>query len=113
MGRTHRTPHAVLGALATTRLSGLFISKVFDSPRFVFWSETVGRVYPALKKLKANAHVELLEFVPGQDGGKKIHAITDAGLTALTAWLESAIEPMTAASSVSPVTSPAFSTTAL
>lgn len=79
MGRTHRTPHAVLGALATARLSGLFISKVFDSPRFVFWSETVGRVYPALKKLEANAHVELLEFVPGQDGGKKIYGYLGCG----------------------------------
>ncbi len=87
MGRRSRSPFAVLGLVAQTSKSGYDISRMFERARFLFWNESYGQIYPALKKLYeqdlVNRHQEERDVGPT----KKIYTLTPEGEEELARWL--------------------------
>ncbi len=87
MGRRSRSPFAVLGLVAQTSKSGYDISRMFERARFLFWNESYGQIYPALKKLHegglVSRHREEREVGPT----KKIYTLTEEGEEELARWL--------------------------
>jgi PadR family transcriptional regulator AphA len=87
MGRRSRSPFAVLGLVAQTSKSGYDISRMFERARFLFWNESYGQIYPALKKLHegglVDRHREEREVGPT----KKIYTLTEEGEEELARWL--------------------------
>lgn len=87
MGRRSRSPYAVLGLVAQASKSGYDISRMFERARFLFWNESYGQIYPALKKLHDSDLVEQKQEEREVGPTKKIYTLTQKGEEELARWL--------------------------
>jgi len=87
MGRRSRSPFAVLGLVARTSKSGYDISRTFEKARYLFWNESYGQIYPALKKLHERGLVTRHREERDVGPTKKIYTLTDEGRDELARWL--------------------------
>lgn len=88
MGRSDRTKFAVLGVLARGRASGHGLRARFGQARTVYWSEVLGRIYPAFAKLVEERLIERVAWsAQHDDGGRKVYRITQEGSGALASWM--------------------------
>jgi PadR family transcriptional regulator, regulatory protein AphA len=79
--------YAILGFLNYHPYSGYDLKKIFDSSIRHFWSADQSQIYRTLARLTEQSIVEM-EKVPQDDRpDRKVYHITDAGRTALRAWL--------------------------
>jgi DNA-binding PadR family transcriptional regulator len=93
MARSNRTEFAILGMLAREPLSGYDIKKLVGERLAHFWHESLGHIYPVLKRLRERGWV--VRTVQGGQGPPPRHeyAITSEGRAALRAWFREPIEP--------------------
>jgi len=80
------TAHVILGMVSREPRSGYEIKAAVDNSTRFFWAASYGQIYPELKRL---SEVGLVEGVDAPRGDRKrtVYAITEAGETALKAWL--------------------------
>ncbi len=87
-------PHAILGFLEYSPMSGYDLKRNFDQSVAHFWSATQSHIYKALEELENQCLVtsEIIE----QEGkpNRKQYRITDTGRTELRRWLATPL-PMT------------------
>ena len=93
MAASNRTEYAVLGLLALGAQSGYDIKRMADDALGHFWNESIGHIYPILKRLEKRKWVT--KTVETQHGrpDKKVYALTPEGTAALHAWFAQPIEP--------------------
>lgn len=84
--------HTILGMLNCKPSTGYDLKKIMQETSFMPWSGNNNQIYKALLELDDNAFVTS-ELYP-QDGSpsKKVYTITEAGLSELKKWLQSAPE---------------------
>lgn len=82
------TSWAVLGMLTFgEELTGSDLKTWADwSIGFFYWSPSVSQVYSELKKLEAQGFVSYRDVVEEGVRGRRLYAITESGLQAVTAW---------------------------
>jgi DNA-binding PadR family transcriptional regulator len=85
--KTSRTLYAILGLLSKGSASGYDLKKELEKPRYHFWNESYGQIYPMLHRLHKEGWAEL--EVEHQDSGpdRKIYSLTDSGRAHLERWL--------------------------
>lgn len=91
-----QTAFAVLGLLSFDHeLSGYDLKKWADgSLKYFYWSPAISQIYSELKRLQELDYVTSRIVVQDEVRNKRVYKITDAGLAALTAWVEDApVEP--------------------
>jgi PadR family transcriptional regulator AphA len=81
--------YALLGLLARDPLSGYDLARQLKHPIGFYWHARHSQIYPELATLEAAGLVshQVVEQTDRPD--KKVYAITDAGRTALSAWVTS------------------------
>lgn len=84
--RTARTPMVLLGLLTIEPMTGYELRQSVEQTVGHFWRESYGQIYPALRALRDDGLVEVLEDAGGPRG-RKVYAITEAGRDALHDWL--------------------------
>jgi DNA-binding PadR family transcriptional regulator len=90
--RLPTTSYAVLGLLSFGReLSGYDLKKWADhSLHLFFWSPAISNIYGELKRLEGLGYVTAREVPQDDLRNKRVFRVTDGGLAALTAWIDSA-----------------------
>ena len=88
MARTNRTRFAVLGMLAIGERSGYDLKKEFERRMSHFWAESVGQIYPTLKKLLEEGLVSARQDPGTGRRARTVYSITSRGQKELRAWLE-------------------------
>ena len=85
--KTSRTLYAILGLLSKGDASGYDLKKELEKPRYHFWNESYGQIYPMLHRLHKEgwADLEVEHQTSGPD--RKIYSLTDSGLQHLERWL--------------------------
>lgn len=93
MSTSNRTDVALLGLLASEPRSGYDIKKAIEEQLSHFWSESVGNIYPRLKRLHERGL--LTKEVHTQQGrpDRSVYALTDAGHEALRGWFSQPTRP--------------------
>ena len=87
MSRKSRTEFAILGMLTHGPLSGYDLKQLFEERIAHFWAESIGQIYPTLKKLAKAGMVKAKE-TEGHAGPKRIeYRITAKGTKYLRGWL--------------------------
>lgn len=90
---SNRTEFAILGLLADGPRSGYDIRKEVQDTLSHFWNESIGHIYPMLRRLHGKGLVSRrTESTPGKPD-RHVYAITEDGLSELRQWL---IEPIEA-----------------
>ncbi len=87
MARPNRSHFAVLGMLALGERSGYDLKKDFEHRMSHFWAESVGQIYPTLKKLLGEG---LVRAKPSSGSGRRqrtVYALTATGRRQLREWL--------------------------
>ena len=89
------TSYAVLGLLSFGEaLSGYELRKWAESLRFFYWSPAQSQIYSELRRLEKRGLVTKREVPQEGKPDKKMHSITEAGLTEFKRWLnEGELEP--------------------
>jgi DNA-binding PadR family transcriptional regulator len=87
MATGNKTRFPLLGLLTWGPASGYDLKQRIEKSLGNFWSESFGQIYPVLKELQAEGMVQ-----PRGDSGsgqrpRTVYALTEAGRTALEAWL--------------------------
>jgi DNA-binding PadR family transcriptional regulator len=77
--------YALVGLLADAPLNGYDLRKAFESSLFHAWAARYSQIYPALGKLEKAG---LIEVVETGNRGSRVYRATEAGLTAIAAWLQ-------------------------
>jgi DNA-binding PadR family transcriptional regulator len=88
-----RTRYAVLGLLADGPRSGYDIKKEVSERIAHFWNESIGNIYPVLRRLTGEGLVTRSSDAESARA-RAVYRITEAGRKALDAWLR---EPVVAA----------------
>ena len=89
----NRTEFAILGLLAGGQRSGYDIRKEVQDTLSHFWNESIGHIYPMLRRLHGKGLVSRkTESTPGKPD-RHVYAITEDGLAELRQWLVEPIEP--------------------
>jgi PadR family transcriptional regulator AphA len=89
----NRTEFAILGLLAGGPRSGYDIRKEVQDALSHFWNESIGHIYPMLRRLHGKGLVSRrTESTPGKPD-RHVYAITEDGLAELRQWLAEPIEP--------------------
>jgi len=76
--------HALLGLLAEAPMSGYDLTKRFEHSLGRVWPARHNQIYTELKGLLDDGLIALADYGPR---GRKIYALTDAGLQACRTWL--------------------------
>ena len=93
MAASNRTHFAILGFLTLGPMSGYDIKKLVEESTENFWSESLGQIYPALRRLTEEGLIEKAE-APSEGGRpRNVYSINDRGREALAAWLREPTEP--------------------
>lgn len=79
---------ALLGFLSTTRASGYALGRKFAAGAGAMWEALPSQIYPELRKLEELGWVRA-ELDDSDQLGRRTYSVTDAGRTALRAWVES------------------------
>lgn len=94
MARINRTRYAILGMLVSGPRSGYDLKKDFEEQISSFWSESLGQIYPALKKMHTESLVAVsLRKAKGRPE-RKVYRITKKGESAFREWLKLPAEPI-------------------
>lgn len=89
----NKTEFAILGLLAGGSRSGYDIRKEVQDTLSHFWNESIGHIYPMLRRLHGKGLVSRkTESTPGKPD-RHVYAITEDGLAELRQWLVEPIEP--------------------
>src|SRR5579859_2309484 len=86
------TGRVILGMIAFGRRTGYDIKTFVDRTTRYFWAASYGQIYPELKRLEDQG---LVRGRPEPSGGRArtVFELTEAGRSALDAWLASDPEP--------------------
>ena len=76
--------HSLLGLLAEQPRTGYELTRLFDESLLNVWPASHSQIYPELAKLAADG---LIRQTASGSRGKKVYAITPAGLNEVMAWL--------------------------
>lgn len=87
-----RTRYLILGLLAEGPATGYDIRRITALRYRFFWSESYGQIYPGLRRLAKEGLVRLVES-EDEGRGRRLYEITDAGRSALSAWIASPAGP--------------------
>jgi PadR family transcriptional regulator, regulatory protein AphA len=87
-----RTRYLILGLLAEGPATGYDIRRITALRYRFFWSESYGQIYPGLRRLAKEGLVRLVES-ENEGRARHLHEITDAGRSALSAWIASPSGP--------------------
>jgi DNA-binding PadR family transcriptional regulator len=87
-----RTQYAVLGLLAHGPRSGYDIKKEVAERISHFWNESVGNLYPVLRRLTEAGLVTRSNDL-GNARARLVYTITPAGRRELDAWLREPVDP--------------------
>ena len=93
MARISRTRFAVLGSLTLGDRSGYDLKKEIERRMSPFWAESVGQIYPTLKRLEEEGLVRALKPADAGRRSRRVYRITAAGLRQLRAWLREPPQP--------------------
>ncbi|MFL5959041.1 MAG: PadR family transcriptional regulator [Gaiellaceae bacterium] len=85
MKQTAVTP-VVLGLLALGPRSGYDIKGAVDRSTRFFWAASYGQIYPELRRLEDEGLI-VGEHAPNGKRSRRVYELTDAGRSALEAWL--------------------------
>lgn len=89
----NRTELAILGLLAYGPKSGYDIRQVVEQRLGHFWHESLGHIYPILKRLHRKGWVHR-RTEPGRAGPQRhVYSLTSDGRAALEGWFREPIEP--------------------
>lgn len=88
-----RTRFAILGLLASEPRSGYDIKKEVAERISHFWNESVGHLYPVLRRLLETGLVTRTSHRGGARPTRHEYAITEAGRRELEAWLREPVAP--------------------
>jgi PadR family transcriptional regulator AphA len=89
----NKTEFAILGLLAGGPRSGYDIRKEVQDTLSHFWNESIGHIYPMLRRLHGKGLVSRkTESTPGKPD-RHVYAITEDGLAELRQWLVEPVEP--------------------
>lgn len=88
MARVNRTRCAVLGMLAIGERSGYDLKREFERRMSHFWAESVGQIYPTLRKLLEDGLVRARREPGSGRRARTVYAITDRGQRELRDWLQ-------------------------
>ncbi len=93
MPRTNRTRFALLGFLTQGPKTGYDLRKVFEERTSHFWSESLGQVYPTLRRLYEEGLV--VREVQKQDArpDRIVYSITEEGHAELVLWIAQPSKP--------------------
>lgn len=80
-------PHAILGILNMTPMSGYDLNKFFKDSINFFWSAQMSQIYRELKTLQEKGMVSVQEEKGTKGPDKKIYSITESGVAHLKDWL--------------------------
>jgi len=93
MPTSNRTEYAILGLLAQGPKSGYDINQVVEERLAHFWHESLGHIYPILKRLRERGWVER-RVEEGRAGPPRHeHSLTPEGREALEGWFREPLEP--------------------
>ncbi|MET1012430.1 MAG: PadR family transcriptional regulator [Actinomycetota bacterium] len=76
--------HSLLGLLAEEPRTGYELTRLFDESLLNVWPTSHSQIYPELSKLAADG---LIRQTASGSRGKKVYAITPAGMDEVRAWL--------------------------
>jgi PadR family transcriptional regulator, regulatory protein AphA len=79
--------HALLGFLSIRPLSGYDLKRYFDASVRHFWTADQAAIYRALSDLESESLVRHERIAQSSRPDRKVFHLTDAGRTALDAWL--------------------------
>jgi DNA-binding PadR family transcriptional regulator len=91
-GPLSATARVVLGLIPFGKRTGYDIKTFVDRTTRYFWAASYGQIYPELKKLEERGLVRG-RHEPSGARARTVYELTDAGESALTAWLASEEEP--------------------
>jgi DNA-binding PadR family transcriptional regulator len=85
------TKYAILGLLVESPLSGYDIKKLINIRFRFFWNESYGQIYPELKRLSQQGHIQASDrlMLPR---GSQVYQITQSGVKLLETWVNQAPE---------------------
>ena len=89
----NRTEFAILGLLAGGQRSGYDIRKEVQDTLSHFWNESIGHIYPMLRRLHGKGLVSRQTESTAGKPDRHVYAITEDGLAELRHWLVEPIEP--------------------
>src|SRR5436190_16003641 len=87
------TGRVILGMIAFGRRTGYDIKQLVDKSTRHFWAASYGQIYPELKRLEERGLIRG-RSEPSGGRARTVYELTDAGRTALLAWLASDAEPL-------------------
>src|SRR5438874_258259 len=87
------TGRVILGMIAFGRTTGYDIKQLVDKSTRHFWAASYGQIYPELKRLEERGLIRG-RSEPSGGRARTVYELTDAGRTALLAWLASDAEPL-------------------
>ena len=93
MPRISRTRFAVLGSLSLGDRSGYDLKKEIERRMGAFWAESVGQIYPTLKRLEGEGLVRVVGPADRGRRSRRVYRITGAGMRELRAWLQEPPQP--------------------
>lgn len=89
----NRTEFAILGLLADGPRSGYDIRKQVLETLSHFWHESIGHIYPMLRRLHGKGLVTRVTTTSQGRPPRHVYHITEDGLAELTRWLAEPVEP--------------------
>ena len=87
------TGRVILGMIAIGKQTGYDIKQLVDKSTRHFWAASYGQIYPELKRLEERGLIRG-RSEPSGGRARTVYELTDAGRTALLAWLASDAEPL-------------------
>ena len=94
MARAVSIRHLILGLLTQQPMSGYDIKGFLKSLSWLIDSPSFGSIYPALRALREDDLVTMMEVVPRQGKPpRKIYTITETGRQILREWLDQPVAP--------------------
>src|SRR5437764_14507004 len=82
------TGRVILGMLALGKSSGYDIKQFVDKSTRHFWAASYGQIYPELRRLEDQGLIRGREEPTG-GRARTLYELTDAGVGALSGWLNS------------------------
>ena len=94
MPRVNRTRFAILGMLISGPRSGYDLKKDFEEQISHFWNESLGQIYPALRKLNEEKLVSCSVKRRRGRPERKVYRISKKGEKVFRDWLAKPAEPI-------------------
>lgn len=92
MAKRNKTRYALLGLLSAQPMSGYDVRKSIQQSMGLFWNESFGQIYPALKTLVDDGLATKTTEAQTDRPDRIVYAITNAGEAELRKWLVEPVE---------------------